>query len=145
MTTHPTTGSTAAPSAATRRSRPLGPLNHAGLALATLLALADLSGIFLVEPTTETSARNGPPVEVLWFAFAMALVTLAGAALAWAGRWRGPAVRIAAVARILSALTAVPAFFVGGVPAQLLVAAAVTVLLTVVAVVLMLLRPRRRG
>ncbi|PWJ55835.1 hypothetical protein SAMN06264364_102201 [Quadrisphaera granulorum] len=144
MTTHPATGSAPA-GAAPRRHRPLGALNHVGLVLATLLALSDLSGIFLVEPPTETSAQNGPPAEVLWFAFAMAVVTLAGVALAWAGRWRGPAVRIAAVARILSALTAVPAFFVGGVPTQLLVWAAVTVLVTVVAVVLMLLRPRRRA
>ncbi|TNM69094.1 hypothetical protein FHN55_04680 [Streptomyces sp. NP160] len=145
MTTHPATGSATTSGAATRRSRPLGPLNHVGLVLASLLALADLSGVLVVDQPTGTSAQNGPPTEVLWFAFAMGVVTLAGVALAWAGRWRAPAVRLAAVARILSALTAVPAFFVGGVPAVLLVWAAVTVLVTVVAVVLMLLRPRRRA
>ncbi|MGQ7295724.1 hypothetical protein [Quadrisphaera sp. KR29] len=143
MTTHPATSSGAPPVTRASRPRPLGALNHVGLALAGLLALVDLGGVLLVEPPSGSSAQNGPPAEVLWFAFAMGVVTLVGVALAWAGRWRTPAPRVAAVARILSALTAVPAFFVGGVPAALVVWGAVTVLLTVAAVVLVLVRPRR--
>jgi hypothetical protein len=143
MTTHPATGTTTATTV--RRPRPLSPLNHAGLVVLALLALSDVVGVVLIDPPAPGAAENGPPAEVLAFALAMGVLTLAGVVLAWVGRWRTAAIRFAAVTRILSALTAVPAFFVGGVPPVLLASAAVAVLGTVVGVVLVLVRPRRRA
>ena len=49
-----------------------------------------------------------------------------------------------AVARILSGLTALPAFFVSGVPAEFVAWGSATVVLTIVAVVLLMSRPRTR-
>lgn len=144
MTTHPTTGPTATPGAAVRRPRPLSPLNHAGLALSTLLGLGDVASVFSLQEAFDPS-QPGPPLEVLVFAAVMGAVTVLACALAWAGRWRTPAVRIAAVSRILSAITALPAFFVPDVPAGLVAVAGGGVLVTVVAVVLLLVRPRPRA
>ena len=53
--------------------------------------------------------------------------------------------RITCASRILSMLTALPAFFVPGVPALLVVLAAVTVVLTLISVFLVLARPGDAG
>ncbi len=130
------------PAAGRRPPSRLSVANHVGLALAALLALADLGAVFSLGQTFDP-AQPGPPPEVLWFCFAMGLVTAVTVGLAWAGRWRRPAVRLAAVSRVLSAITSLPAFFVQDVPAGLVVLAAVGVVATLVAVWLMMLRPRR--
>ena len=68
-------------------------------------------------------------------------VTLVFVVIAWLRRSRG-AIRIVAGTRILSAVTALPAFFAGP-PAPFVIAAAVLVTVTAIAVALMLSPARR--
>ena len=72
---------------------------------------------------------------MLWAGTVLGIVGLVAVVIAWRTGNRG-ALRVAAGAIIITALTAVPAFFVD-VPAWLKAAAAVGVLLTIAAVVLM--------
>ena len=101
-----------------------------GLGLAALLAVGDVAaGIVLFggDPTSTAVAVFG------WF---MALATFAALPAGWRGA--GRALRTVAVTRLLGALTAVPAYFVPGVPTGLVITAAVTVLAAVLAAVLIL-------
>ena len=102
-----------------------------GLAIAVLLALVDVVSAFMPTPDGE----DGPPFAVLVLGGILGVLTLALVGPAWRGN-RGAA-RGAVGARILSALTAVPAFFVD-VPAGVLVAVAVGIALTVACAVLVL-------
>jgi O-antigen/teichoic acid export membrane protein len=112
--------------------------NRAGLALAGLLGLADL--VFLAFPTPE--GEEGPPIGILVLTAVLGVVTLVAVAVAWRSGNRA-ALRLTAVTRILSAVTALPAFFVD-VPAALKAGAAVLVVLAIVSVVLMLTPGARR-
>jgi hypothetical protein len=109
-----------------------------GLALAVLLALADLLGSLLVPVDP---SQVGPPLGVIVLAGILGAVTLVFVVIAWLRRSRG-AIRIVAGTRILSAVTALPAFFAGP-PAPFVLAAAIGVTVTVVAVALMLSPARR--
>ena len=109
-----------------------------GLALAVLLALADVLGSLLVPVDP---AQVGPPLGVLVLAGILGVITLVFVVIAWLRRSRG-AIRIVAGTRILSAVTALPAFFAGP-PAPFVIAAAVGVTVTVIAVALMLSPARR--
>jgi hypothetical protein len=71
----------------------------------------------------------------------LGLVSIVLAVLAWRGR-RAAAVGLGVV-RVLSALTAVPAFYVTGVPAPIMAVAGTFIILTVVGVVLTLAGMRR--
>jgi MFS family permease len=73
---------------------------------------------------------------------AIAGLPAGGALVARTGSRAG--LRIMAVARILSAITALPAFFVPDVPALFVTWGAATVVLTIVAVVLLMSRSRER-
>lgn len=73
----------------------------------------------------------------------LGLITIAAVVWAWRSRSR-VAARVVAGSRILSAITALPAFFVEGVPGAWIMIAAVTVVLTAVAVGLILTRPATR-
>jgi peptidoglycan/LPS O-acetylase OafA/YrhL len=84
----------------------------------------------------------GPPYSILLLGAVLGLATLAGAAAAWRTGRRG-ALRLVAGTRVLSAIAALPAFFVDEVPAVLKLLAAVAVVLTVVCVVLVLAPARR--
>ncbi|MDT4988053.1 MAG: hypothetical protein QOI74_2147 [Micromonosporaceae bacterium] len=116
---------------------PLSKLNKAGLVLAFLIGLADLTSPF--QPTP--GGQDGPPYAILLLDAALGLITVVAVVVAWRTAKRG-AVRLVAGARIISMITALPAFFVD-VPAGIKVLVGVMVLLTV-AVVTMVLTPARR-
>jgi hypothetical protein len=106
-----------------------------GLGLAVLLAVVDVAGAFV--PTAPDG--EGPPLTVMIFSAVMGVVTLAAAV--WVVRTGARnGLRIVAVSRILSGLTAVPAFFMPDVPPLFVAWGAATVVLTIVAVVLLMSR-----
>lgn len=108
-----------------------------GFWLAVVLAVIDVVALFTPSPPD----GEGPPLEVLVFSTVMGVATLAGAA--WFARTgRRAALRIMAATRILSGLTALPAFFVPEVPPLFVAWGAATVVLTIVAVVLLMSRAR---
>jgi hypothetical protein len=112
-------------------------LNRAGLIIALLLGLLDLSSPFTPTPDGE----DGPPYAILLIDAVLGLITVIAVVIAWRTARRG-AVRIAAGARIISAVTALPAFFVD-VPAALQAAVGLFVVVTITCVVLMLAPSRR--
>ena len=112
--------------------------NKVGFGLALLLGVTDLPAA--MNPTPEGDA--GPPMAVLVLSTLCGVVTIAAIAYGWK-RHSWPAIRAAAGSRILSALLAMPAFFVEDLPGFVRVLAAVFVLLTVATVVLMLAPARR--
>lgn len=87
-----------------------------------------------------TDGEN-PPMSVALVASVIGLASLVLVLSAWRGARR--AVLPLLVLRVLSALTAVPAFFVSGPPAAAIVSAAVLIVLTGVAVVLVFPAARR--
>jgi hypothetical protein len=108
--------------------------NRTGLGIAAVLGLADLVGLAGPQPGP---GEEGPPLGVLVAGAVLGVVTLAAVAYTWrTGNRVGS--RVVAGARILSAIGALPAFFVEDVPAGFVAAAAVGVLLTVVCVWLVL-------
>lgn len=106
--------------------------NRIGLGLAGLLGVSDV--VSILQPTPD--GEEGPPFVVLAIGLVLGLVTLAAMIPAWRTGNR-TALRAVAGSRILSAILAVPAFFVD-IPPGLMALAALTVALTVVSVVLML-------
>ncbi|GAA2582483.1 hypothetical protein GCM10010399_10350 [Dactylosporangium fulvum] len=106
-----------------KRSVPL----TVGLVIAGLLGLADIVSLPL--------GTDGPPVAVFVIGAVLGLGTLAGVVLAWPNRSRAGAVTVI-VTRLLSALTAVPAFFVATAPSAARVAALVGIVVTLLCVAL---------
>jgi hypothetical protein len=98
-----------------------------GLVLAGLLGVSDIIG-FAGAPS------DGPPVAVLIADTVLGIITVVGVVLGWRGR-RGGIIAVI-VTRLLSALSAVPAFF-AGVPAPLVAMAAVGIAVTLIAVALL--------
>jgi hypothetical protein len=78
----------------------------------------------------------GPPFAILLIDGVLGLITVVAVVVAWRSGRRG-AVRIAAGARIISMITALPAFFVD-VPAALQALVGVFVVLTIACVAMML-------
>jgi hypothetical protein len=113
-------------------------LNKAGLVLALLLGLADVTTPFQPMPD---GAQAGPPAAIMWLDSVLGVITVIAVVVAWRTGRRG-AVRIAAGARIVSLLTALPAFFVD-VPASVQAIVAVFGVLTI-ACVAMMLAPSRQ-
>jgi hypothetical protein len=105
-----------------------------GLGILGLLSLADLAAPLLTDGET-------PPMSIALIGSGIGLVSLVLLALAWRGR-TGPAIGLVVV-RMLSALTAVPAFFVDDVPAVPMAMAGIGIALTVVGTVLVLSGIRR--
>ena len=114
--------------------------NRIGLVLAALLGLADIAALVAIGAPDE--GTPGPPVAILAFCAVMGVVTLVTVVWTWRTGNRTGA-RLTSAARILSALTSVPAFFVEDVSAALVATAAIGIVLTVVAVALVLLPPAR--
>jgi hypothetical protein len=112
--------------------------NKVGLVLAGVLGLVDTSGFF-TSPTP--AGQPGPPQGILVLDGVLGVVTLVAVVAAFVTLRRGW-VRLGAGARILSMITALPAFF-AGVPDWLVALVSANVVLTVVTVVLMLLPTRR--
>ncbi|MGA9746796.1 MAG: hypothetical protein WBQ50_05005 [Nocardioides sp.] len=107
-------------------------LNHVGLVLALLLGIGDCTAVFFPTPAGEV----GPPFAILVLGTLLGVLSVVGVAWAWLTRARA-AVRIVAAARVISAITALPAFFVD-VPAELKLGVGAFVLVTVFSVVTML-------
>lgn len=124
------------------RSTSLSRNNRIGLGLAALLGLADI-GLILLPAPEQGDGPEGPPVGILVLAAVLGLVTLVAVAKAWRTGSRR-AVRLTAGLRVLSVITALPAFFVD-VDASVKVLVAVLVLVTTASVVLMLSPASRRG
>lgn len=116
----------------------LSTANRVGLGLAAFLGLADCTALAFPTPEGEV----GPPTGILVLDLVLGVITLAAVAVAWRTGRRG-ALRVAAAARVLSAVTALPAFFVD-VEASVVLLVAVFVALTI-ATVLLLLAPARRA
>jgi len=109
-------------------------LYRAGLIVLGLLSVGDLSGPLLTD-------GEHPPMSIALAGAALGLVGVVLVVLAWPGR---PAAAIGlVVVRIMSALTAVPAFFMPEVPAVPKVLAGVFIVATLVGVVLVLSGVRR--
>jgi hypothetical protein len=124
----------------TRPTTALSGRNRTGLVLAGLLAVVDIVSVFAINQDG-TSGEPGPPLGVLVFSAILGVVTLVAAAHAWrTGNRVGS--RVVAGTRILSALGALPAFFVEDVPAGLVAAAGIGVAVTIVAVWLVLSPPK---
>ena len=107
---------------------------RAGLVVLGVLSLGDLAAPLL------TDGEN-PPMSVALIGSAIGAASLVLLALAWRGRV-GAAVGLVAL-RVLSALTAVPAFFFEGVPVVPMVLAGIAISLTLVGSVLVLSGIRR--
>ena len=112
--------------------------NRVGVVLAVLLGLVDVVGL-LALGYTPAPGEQGPPDVVLIFAAVMGLITIAAAVIGWVRNSRG-GLRVAAATRLLSMITGLPAFFVDGVPAALVVASAVGLIITLVTVALLVSR-----
>ncbi len=105
-----------------------------GLVLLALISLGDLAAPLLTD-------GEFPPMFIAWIGFALGVISLTAAALAWTGR-RWAAV-VLVVLRLLSALTAVPAFLEPGVPAVPMLLAGIAIVVTLVGSVLVLAGFRR--
>jgi hypothetical protein len=108
--------------------------NKVGLALAGVLGVSDIAAVGM--PSGD--GDDGPPFAILVVGALLGLITLVCLVPAFRRASRG-AIRVVAGARIISAITALPAFFVD-IPTGLKVTTAVVVVLTV-AVVAMILNP----
>ena len=107
-------------------------VNKIGLILAGVLGVSDIATVGI--PTGD--GNDGPPFGIVVVAALLGVLTLACLVPAFRKASRG-AIRVIAGARIISAITALPAFFVD-IPAGLKVGAAAVVLLTVVVVVMII-------
>lgn len=104
-----------------------------GLVLLGLLSVGDLAGPLLTD-------GEHPPMSIALIGSALGLVSLVLVGFAWRGARRAVVPLI--VLRVLSALSAVPAFFAGDVPAAAVAAAAIIVVLTVAGIALLLVPAR---
>jgi hypothetical protein len=113
------------------------PLLTAGLVLAGLLAVADLATLLLTD-------GEHPPFAIALLGAALGLATLVALVPAWRGGRAAGWVVVAT--RLVSGVTALPAFVVPGVPAPVVLTAGAGVAVTVLAaalIVVALVRGRR--
>jgi len=103
-----------------------------GLLVFGLLSIADIAGIFMTD-------GDNPPYAVAAVSAVLGLISLVLVVQAWRDQSRP--LRLLTGLRVLSAVSAIPAFFVSDVPAGIEVVAAVVIVLTAVGVVLTA-RPR---
>jgi uncharacterized membrane protein len=102
---------------------------RAGLIILGVLSLGDLSAPLFTD-------GEHPPMSIALIGSALGLISLVLLVLAWRGA-KAAAIALVVV-RVLSALTAVPAFTEGSVPTVAMVLAGVAITLTLVAVVFVL-------
>ncbi|MFC5214890.1 hypothetical protein [Streptomyces coerulescens] len=112
--------------------------NKVGLGLAMALGLFDMTN-FLSIPA-EKSDVPGPPTAILLADGVLGVITVLAVIHAWRRADR-TASRVVAGTRILSAIAALPALFVTGVPAWVVAVVALFVLVSVVVIALVLARP----
>jgi hypothetical protein len=132
MTTLTSTGS--------RTSR-LSVKNKIGLVLAGLLGVTDMASLLGPQPGP---GEEGPPMAVLIAGSILGLLTVVAVIYVFRTASRTGS-RIVAGTRILSMITALPAFFVEGVPAGLVALAAVGVVVTLLTVWLVLSKPAQQS
>lgn len=108
--------------------------HKAGLVLLGLLSLSDLSLPFVTD-------GDNPPMWVALISLGLGLISLACLPAAWRGQRQALFGLLGT--RLLSALLALPVFFVDDVPDGAVVAVAATVALTVLGAVLALVGTRR--
>ncbi|MFF4762002.1 hypothetical protein [Streptomyces sp. NPDC001292] len=112
--------------------------NKVGLVLAGLLGLLDMSNFFMLpEPDSDT---QGPPTAVAIADGVLGVITVLAVLYTWRTLNRTGS-RVVAGSRILSVVSALPAFFVSGVPAAVVALVAVFTILSVVVIALVLTRP----
>jgi hypothetical protein len=109
-------------------------LYRGGIVLLGVLSVLDLAAPLYTD-------GQHPPMFIALIGSALGLISIVLAVLAWRGR-TGAAIGLSVV-RVLSALTAVPAFWETGVPAPIMAVAGSFIVLTVVGVVLTLAGLRR--
>ena len=102
-------------------------LSRTGLVLFALLSIGDVADLFLTD-------GSHPPYSVAITGAILGLASLTLLPSAWRGSLT--AIRLVCALRVVSALTALPAFFVADVGAAPIVLAAAIVVLTGLAVVL---------
>jgi hypothetical protein len=107
---------------------------RAGLVVLGLLSLGDLASPLLTD-------GEHPPMSIALIGSALGLASLVLVVAAWRGARR--AVVPLLVLRVVSALSAVPAFFAGDVPAAAMVAAGLTIALTALGTALLLVPARQ--
>jgi hypothetical protein len=109
-------------------------LYRSGVVLLGILSVIDVAGPL-------TTDGQHPPMIIAIIGSVLGLVSIVLAVLAWRGR-TAAAVGLC-VLRVLSALTALPAFWVTGVPGPVMAVAGTFIMLTIVGVVLTLAGLRR--
>jgi hypothetical protein len=109
-------------------------LYRSGVVLLGVLSVIELTGPL-------TTDGQHPPMIIALIGSVLGLVGIVLAVLAWRGR-TAAAVGLC-VLRVLSALTALPAFWVTGVPGPVVAVAGASVMLTITGVVLTLAGLRR--
>jgi len=107
-----------------------------GLAVCALLAVVDIVSL------VGLGADDGPPVPVVVLSAVLGVITLVGARMAWRGGRSGVVTVI--VSRVISALAALPAFFVDDVPDWVAPVSGIFVVLTIVGVGLLVVSLRHR-
>ena len=109
-------------------------LYRSGVVLLGVLSVIELTGPL-------TTDGQHPPMIIALIGSVLGLLSIVLAVLAWRGR-TAAAVGLC-VLRMLSALTALPAFWVTGVPAPIVAVAGTSVMMTIIGVVLTLAGLRR--
>lgn len=112
--------------------------NKVGLGLAAALGLLDMTNVAGI-PASD-SDTPGPPTGVLVADVVLGLITVVAVVYTWRTANRTGS-RVVAGSRILSAITALPALFVTGVPAWVVPVVSVLIVVTVVVIALVLSRP----
>jgi hypothetical protein len=107
---------------------------RAGLVVFGLLSLGDLATPLLTD-------GEHPPMSIALIGSAIGLISLVLVGLAWRGARRAVVPLI--VLRVLSAVTAVPAFFASDVPVGAMAAAGLGIALTVIGTALILVPSRQ--
>jgi peptidoglycan/LPS O-acetylase OafA/YrhL len=111
--------------------------NKAGLILLGICGLANF-----VPPPPSDSHMPGPPMPVIVADFILGIIAIAAVIIAFRKKNRG-AVWAACAAILLSALSAVPAFFVDGVSHTVRIMVAVFMVVALVGIVLSLSKPKQ--
>ena len=96
-----------------------------GLVLCALLGVSDVLSV------AGAGAEDAPPIPIAVLSVILGLITLVGVFLAWRGAKKGFIAVV--VSRVLSALSAVTAFFVEDVPGWVPVAVGIGIVITVIA------------
>ena len=109
-------------------------LSRAGLIILGLLSLGDLAAPLVTD-------GEHPPMFIALIGAAIGAISIVLVILAWRGRTAAAIALV--VVRLLSALTAVPAFLVPGVPTVPMVLAGVAITLTLVGIGFVLTGVRR--